>query len=285
MDMLVLADRDGVVDMTHEALARYTNVPADVVREAIIALESPDPESRNPDHQGARIVRLDSHRTWGWMIVNYERYRIIGCEEQRREKTRNRVHKLRKNPNDLPLVTQCNADVTPCNAPVTLGNACNAKYKHKHKEEDIVPLAPLPLPPEVEHWNANCGTLPKVLRCTAARLRHLKSRREDSFWVANFPSAVNKAAGSGFCTGKNDRGWVATFDWLIKSQDTVTKLIEGTYDHKPHSNHNSLRDRNAGTCNEGCSGEYATFSQDRRDLFNTQRSGAGEDAAAGESLL
>ena len=34
-----------------------------------------------------RIARLDEHREWGWLIVNYEEYRKIASEEQRREKT------------------------------------------------------------------------------------------------------------------------------------------------------------------------------------------------------
>lgn len=105
MDMLVLADRNGVVDMTHEAIARRTNRPITVIRKTITDLESADGQSRTPDFDGARIKRLDDHRDWGWMIVNYQRFRETASEEQRREKTLARVHKHREK-----------RSVTPCNA-------------------------------------------------------------------------------------------------------------------------------------------------------------------------
>jgi len=95
MDLLVLADRDGVVDMTHEAIARRTNRPISIIRETIAKLESPDAASRTPDDDGRRIKRLDEHRDWGWMITNYDRFRLIASDEQRREKTNARVSRYR----------------------------------------------------------------------------------------------------------------------------------------------------------------------------------------------
>ncbi len=83
-DFLKLANVDGVVDMTIEAIVRRTNVPADIVRRGIVKLESPDPTSRNPDFEGRRIVRLDEHREWGWRIVSYTKYREIRSESDRR---------------------------------------------------------------------------------------------------------------------------------------------------------------------------------------------------------
>jgi hypothetical protein len=95
MDMLVLADVNGVVNKTHEAIARITNRPLTVIKETIAELEGPDPRSQSPDYKGARIKRLDDHRDWGWFIVNYKHYRQIASEEQRREKTLARVKRHR----------------------------------------------------------------------------------------------------------------------------------------------------------------------------------------------
>ena len=125
MDMLILADADGVVDMTHEAIARRTNRPEDVVRRTIAALEAPDKKSRSATSDGRRIVRLDKHRDWGWMIVNYGRFRDIVRDEQRRAKTRARVARFRHKHGEK---RECNADVTP-------PNARNAKQKQKKKEK------------------------------------------------------------------------------------------------------------------------------------------------------
>lgn len=111
-DMLILADKNGVVDKTCEAIARRTNVPIEIVKKGIKKLEAPDPQSRNPKHEGRRIARLDEHREWGWLIVNYEEYRKIASEEQRREKTLERVRKYRDKHKD---VTQCNASLRNVN--------------------------------------------------------------------------------------------------------------------------------------------------------------------------
>lgn len=96
MDMLVLSDCNGVVDMTHEAIARRTNRPVAIIRKTIAELEQPDHKSRTPTCNGARIKRLDEHREWGWLIINYDQFRKIASEEQRREKTLARVRKYRE---------------------------------------------------------------------------------------------------------------------------------------------------------------------------------------------
>lgn len=85
MDLIVLADSDGVVDMTMEAVARRTNVPIEEVRSAIEFLSAPDPASNSPAEDGRRLLPVDSAKTWGWQIVNYQHYRAIRNEEDRRE--------------------------------------------------------------------------------------------------------------------------------------------------------------------------------------------------------
>jgi hypothetical protein len=124
-DLLKLCDQNGVVDMTHEAIARRTNVPLEIIKRGIAELEKPDARSRNPDHNGSRLVRVDPHRDWGWFIVNYEHYRAIASEEQRREKTLARVKRHREK----------NKSVTPCNAAVTAINAGNAMEKQKQRQK------------------------------------------------------------------------------------------------------------------------------------------------------
>jgi hypothetical protein len=85
MDLLVLADSDGCVDMTHEAIARRTNVPLDEIREAIGFLSSPDERSNSPHEEGRRLLPVDERKAWGWQIVNYHHYRAVRDEEARRE--------------------------------------------------------------------------------------------------------------------------------------------------------------------------------------------------------
>lgn len=120
MDLLALADVNGVVDMTHSAISRRTNVPQEIVNHAISQLEAPDPESRNPCAEGRRIIKLDAARDWGWFIINYDYYHKIASEEQRREKTKSRVQKYRGKSENKALR---NADVTHGNADDASGNA------------------------------------------------------------------------------------------------------------------------------------------------------------------
>ena len=95
-DMLKLADRTGAVDMTADAIARRINLPESKVLPLLEKLQLPDAESRTPDNEGRRIVLLDSHRNWGWMIVNYERYRNIRDEETRRRQNRDAQSRFRE---------------------------------------------------------------------------------------------------------------------------------------------------------------------------------------------
>jgi hypothetical protein len=83
-DLLKLADREGVVDMTPAAISRRIGVPIEIVTRAIAKLSEPDPESRSAAEEGRRIVLLDEHRSWGWRIVNYLEYRAIRDEDARK---------------------------------------------------------------------------------------------------------------------------------------------------------------------------------------------------------
>jgi hypothetical protein len=95
MDMLVLADRDGVVDMTLDAISRRTNVPEQMVAHAIAELMKDDRSSRSHEEDGRRLIPIDSHRDWGWQIVNYEHYRNIRDEEARRTYFRDKQREQR----------------------------------------------------------------------------------------------------------------------------------------------------------------------------------------------
>jgi hypothetical protein len=95
---------EGMVDMTRDALSRRTNIPRDVIDAAIAVLESPDPNSRYPEEQGRRLIRLDEHRDWGWIIVNWEKYEKIRSREDDRLGSRDRMRKSRsKDKENTPI--------------------------------------------------------------------------------------------------------------------------------------------------------------------------------------
>lgn len=86
-----------------------------------------------------------------------------------------------------------------------------------------------PPPKLVDLWNTNAASnLPRVKGINPTRLRKIraawKGKPDEKYWVSVI-EAVNK---SGFCTGKNERGWVANFDWMCKT-GVPDKLLEGDY--------------------------------------------------------
>jgi len=96
IDLLVLADPTGAVDMTEDAIARRTNVPVEEVRRYINELCQPDAKSRSQLEEGKRLVPLDASRDWGWQIVNYMHYRKVRDEEARRSYFRDSQRRYRR---------------------------------------------------------------------------------------------------------------------------------------------------------------------------------------------
>jgi len=87
-NLLAHTGKDGTVDKHFRAIADETGLTLDEVKAAIAVLEAADPESRSQDEEGARIVRMDEHRAWGWRVVNHGKYRAIRSEEDRAEQNR-----------------------------------------------------------------------------------------------------------------------------------------------------------------------------------------------------
>lgn len=94
--LLAHADKEGHVDIHPRAIAEAVGVSIDRVRSALDALEAPDPESRSAEEDGRRLIRIDEHRAWGWVIVNYCKYRAIRSEEDRREQNKRAQEKWRE---------------------------------------------------------------------------------------------------------------------------------------------------------------------------------------------
>jgi hypothetical protein len=97
--MLAHADSSGWVDIHPRAIAEEVGLTLDQVKDVILELESPDPDSRSPEENGRRIIRMDEHRSWGWIVVNYAKYRAIRSEEDRREQNRLAQQRFREKNN------------------------------------------------------------------------------------------------------------------------------------------------------------------------------------------
>jgi hypothetical protein len=84
----------------------------------------------------------------------------------------------------------------------------------------------------VDAWNT--ATTPPIPRCqglSAKRTIAAKARLSERP-LADWVAIIGRIEASAFCRGANDRGWVASFDWLMQP-DVALKVLEGKYDNRP----------------------------------------------------
>ena len=68
---------------------------------------------------------------------------------------------------------------------------------------------------------------------TDSRHKHATVRLREKPQLEHWRGVVQRINASDFCRGQNERGWVATFDWLLQP-DTAVKVLEGKYDNRTH---------------------------------------------------
>jgi hypothetical protein len=73
--LIVIANEDGIVDMTPAAISGKTSIPLEILTKGLEILAAPDPYTRTPGNDGQRIELIDEHRPWGWSLCNYGKYR------------------------------------------------------------------------------------------------------------------------------------------------------------------------------------------------------------------
>ena len=103
------------------------------------------------------------------------------------------------------------------------------------------------------YWNsqldANNGIMSKVKSISGTRKNSVLARVKEHGKEA-VKTAIEKAAASQFLNGKNDKGWVASFDWVFQHPNNFIKVLEGNYDTKI-----------IGTATESTSKQYQSASE------------------------
>ena len=78
-------------------------------------------------------------------------------------------------------------------------------------------------------WNRECHpSLPKAKGIGSGRERACRARLKErplDAWI----EVIGRINASVFCRGENDRGWKASFDWLLRP-GTAIRVLEGKYD-------------------------------------------------------
>lgn len=72
--ILASADKLGESDMQPAAAASLLRIPDEAAKTAYAILSAPDPDSKNGEREGRRIVRLESGK---WLIVSHAKYQTL----------------------------------------------------------------------------------------------------------------------------------------------------------------------------------------------------------------
>ncbi len=205
-----------VIPYTPEMLAAITNTDIDTVRVAIDL-----------------FTKLDLMEIWddGTLFMS-ETQNMIGSEtgwaKQKRIQRQKNKELLERKDNVQQIEDNVQDASTEC--PTDIEIELDIDKELEKEIEDKEP--PVPYEEIKELYNSICKSLSKVRSVSSTRKRHLKARwKQLDFNIDTFQEAFEKVEASDFCTGQNDRGWKADFDWLIKNDNNIIKVLEGKYDN------------------------------------------------------
>lgn len=116
----------------------------------------------------------------------------------------------------------------------TEGKAATAASPLSEIPSDVDPSMPeCKVEAVVQLWNEMVvgSPLSQCRGLSDARRKHIRARLKEH-GLGRIRDAIAKALASKFCTGHNDRGWKASFDWLMERQDAIFRVLEGKYDDR-----------------------------------------------------
>lgn len=175
-----------------------------------------------------------------WKIHNYirvDRYKETVYQEQKEMlvEKENKAYSL-LSPNGIPIDNQT---VYQSETQDRLGKDRIGKVSLNKREGETPP----PFQDILDSFNQTCVSYPSIIKLTESRKKHLRARWEQFGGdFSLFEKAFNILEESNFCKGKNERGWQATFDWLIGNDTNMIKVLEGNYANKEGSNGQLRRD-------------------------------------------
>ncbi len=218
----------GFVAAASVGICRQACVEEDKGMAALIRLAQPEPDSRTPAFDGRRMVRVDG----GFVILNFRKYRDkdhTAAARQRRYREKKRNAGTSRNGVTLRNVTQAEAEAEAYN---------NTPLKGRVARGDV------PYQKIVDLYHEHCPTLPRVKALSDKRKAHLRSRwttfevlrgegkkaeliKFDSLdnWVRYFKFITDHCP---FMLGKNDRAWLANFDFCIR-ESAMVDVMENKY--------------------------------------------------------
>lgn len=162
VSMLAKADAMGFVEAALPGLAKLANLSLPAVKKAVASLESPDPHSKNPDHEGRRIVKVPG----GWILLNYEGYRGRKGGESRREYMRNYMQNYRETKRlgsvNSSVSTSLTQKLTNVNSP-----SASSSLQEQEGETEKLPFTSDAFKAAWERWKSHRREIRKKLTPTS----------------------------------------------------------------------------------------------------------------------
>lgn len=160
MDLLLIADQDGNVVATRDAIAKRLGTTRDEVDWGIEKLQQPDPDSGNPENDGRRLEPMEG-RGYGWTILNYGFYRDIktaselraaNARRQAEFKARKRAAEVAGN-GRVTLPNKSNPSEAYADTDSSTSQKKEQKKEHARKRASLSPLPePFVVSDRVKAW-------------------------------------------------------------------------------------------------------------------------------------
>ena len=164
-------------------------------------------------------------------IPNWDKYQSLDSYEKRKERDRIYQRERRKKQKKLALGEKSTDKSSDKSTDKSTDVALLDIDKDIDKDidnsisKDI--LVPLKLEPIVKKWNSLGLQEIKAINPRTNRYKLLNARIKD-YGIDKVLETIESVNKSSFLKGQNNRGWVITFDWLIKPNNFV-KVMEGNY--------------------------------------------------------
>ena len=171
-----------------------------------------------------------------WNVLNWNKRQYVS--DSSTERVRQYRERLKQD-ETLQETEQAVTVTTPEQIQIQIQSRTDAEQK----EPELTLLSPTApeekIRPEefANIWNRLRGKFPKVDKFTDGRRKKIQARIRQGMTLERFMEAIENCHKKPFLRGENDRGWIATFDWLIANEENAEKAITNPYGlNKPNGN-------------------------------------------------
>ena len=155
-------------------------------------------------------------------IPNWNKHQSLDAYEKKKE--RDRLYQQERRKKQKMLIAGKSSDVS---LDPSFDVAVLEEEIERDKEEDKERIDYRGI---IDAYNGQCPSLPTVKSLSEARKKSIKARL-NTYTVDDLMEVFRKAEASDFLKGKNDRNWIANFDWIMKDAN-IAKILDGNYDNK-----------------------------------------------------